>query len=346
VSSSPAGGEPGQRHIALADASSVGEARRAAGALAQAMGFDDSRRGTVAIAVTEAAANAVRHAQGGELLLRDAAEAGAPVLEVLCLDRGPGMANVAECLRDGFSTAGTPGTGLGAMARAADFFDITSTPGAGTALVLRFGRTAGAPAAAAPAAIGIVCVAKPGELESGDDWAARIRDGAATLLLADGLGHGTLAATAAREAARLFREAAAEAPAEIMDRIHRGLRSTRGAAAAVARVDVGQHEVRFAGIGNIGVTILSGGDVRNLVSFGGIVGHQVRKIQEMHYPWPEHAMLVMHSDGLQSQWKLDGYPGLSQRDPSLVAAVLYRDFARGRDDVAVLVYRSSAVTAY
>jgi anti-sigma regulatory factor (Ser/Thr protein kinase) len=327
----------------LADASAVGAARRAAGALTYAMGFDEARRGGVAIAVTEAASNAVRHAGGGELLLREAGEGSEPVLEVLCLDRGPGMANVAECLRDGYSTAGTPGTGLGAMSRAADFFDVTSTPGAGTALVLRFGRSAGAPAATAPASLGVVCVAKPGEFVSGDDWAARIRDDDATLLLADGLGHGTFASAAAREATRLVREAAAEAPADVMDRIHRGLRSTRGAAAAVARVEVARGEVRFAGIGNIGITILGGGAARNLVSFSGIVGHQVRKIQEMRYPWPEHAMLVMHSDGLQSQWKLEGYAGLAQRDPSLIAAVLYRDFARGRDDVAVLVYRPRAL---
>ena len=52
----------------------------------------------------------------------------------------------------------------------------------------------------------------------------------------------------------------------------------------------------------------------------------------------------MHSDGLQTKWKLDAYPGLQMRHPSLVAAVLYRDYRRGRDDVTVLVARENART--
>jgi hypothetical protein len=48
-------------------------------------------------------------------------------------------------------------------------------------------------------------------------------------------------------------------------------------------------------------------------------------------------LLVMHSDGLATHWNLDQYPGLVGRRPSLIAGVLYRDFARGRDDVTVVV---------
>ncbi|SAK57010.1 hypothetical protein AWB76_02388 [Caballeronia temeraria] len=47
----------------------------------------------------------------------------------------------------------------------------------------------------------------------------------------------------------------------------------------------------------------------------------------------------MHSDGLNTRWELSRYPGLSMRHPSLIAAVLYRDHARGDDDVTVLVAR-------
>jgi hypothetical protein len=163
--------------------------------------------------------------------------------------------------------------------------------------------------------------------------------------VADGLGHGTLAAAAATQAVRLFQQAPHERPAELLDRIHRGLRSTRGAAAAVVQLDGPSRSARFAGIGNIAAAILHHGTSRSLVSFSGIVGHQVRKIQELQYPWPEYATLVMHSDGLHTHWKLDGYPGLMQRDPSLVAAVLYRDFSRERDDVCVLVYRPATTGA-
>jgi hypothetical protein len=50
----------------------------------------------------------------------------------------------------------------------------------------------------------------------------------------------------------------------------------------------------------------------------------------------------MHSDGLSSRWTLESYPGLKQRDSTLIAAVLYRDFGRSRDDATVLVVKEAA----
>ncbi len=58
---------------------------------------------------------------------------------------------------------------------------------------------------------------------------------------------------------------------------------------------------------------------------------------EFTYPWDSCSLLLMHSDGLQTQWSFDSYPGLLERHPSLIAGVLYRDYARGRDDVTVVV---------
>ena len=65
----------------------------------------------------------------------------------------------------------------------------------------------------------------------------------------------------------------------------------------------------------------------------------MRKVQEFVLPWNAGAMLIMQSDGLASRWDLEQYPGLIGCHPALIAAVLYRDYTRGRDDVAVLVAR-------
>jgi hypothetical protein len=65
----------------------------------------------------------------------------------------------------------------------------------------------------------------------------------------------------------------------------------------------------------------------------------VAKLQQFQYDLLEGDLLLMHSDGLTSRWKLADYPGLSHRVPALIAAVLYRDFKRGRDDATVLVAR-------
>jgi hypothetical protein len=129
------------------------------------------------------------------------------------------------------------------------------------------------------------------------------------------------------------------APAARLQCIHAALRNTRGAAVAVAEVDPRRDTVRFCGVGNVSGAAVSDQGTRTMVSQNGTVGHEMRKVSEFSYPWPAHALLVLHSDGLSTHWSLDGYPGLSRRHPSLIAGVLYRDFKRGRDDVTVVVAR-------
>ncbi|HMB03511.1 MAG TPA: SpoIIE family protein phosphatase [Isosphaeraceae bacterium] len=163
-------------------------------------------------------------------------------------------------------------------------------------------------------------------------------------MVADGLGHGARAAEAAQAAVRIFHDRAAAGPAAVLQAAHLGLRNTRGAALAIAEIDRAAGAVRFAGIGNIAATILGPDGERgtNLVSHNGTVGHEMRKVQEFVSPWPEGSLLVMHSDGLGTHWRLGRYPGLVARHPSLIAGVLYRDFKRGRDDVTVLVARDAS----
>ena len=100
------------------------------------IGLSESDIGRVAIVVTEATTNLVEHAPQGQLLARAFDRNGVAVIEALALDQGPGIANIGESLRDGYSTAGSPGTGLGAIKRLSDEFDIYSTPGKGGALVV------------------------------------------------------------------------------------------------------------------------------------------------------------------------------------------------------------------
>ena len=327
-----------ERHvIAIAEQSQVGEARRLAQVLARGHGFDEGDAGRVGIAVTEAGTNMVKHGGGGQMLLR----AGAAGVGLIALDKGPGMANVTHAMRDGYSTAGTPGTGLGAIARQASAFDIYSAPGLGTAVVAVF-RARGGRDDENGLRVGGVAVPMRGEEECGDGWAFVRQNSRALLLVADGLGHGPLAAAASQKAVETLRNRAGEPISAILARMHEALRPTRGAAVGLAEIDRGGGRLTFAGVGNIAASIVADGRFRSVVSHHGTVGHDVRKIQEFAYPWPAGAALVMHSDGLTSKWGFEGYPGLLQRDPALVAAVLYRDFQRGNDDTTVVVVREAA----
>jgi anti-sigma regulatory factor (Ser/Thr protein kinase) len=326
------------RRLEISDASGVGEARRLGGELSRVAGLSDTDAGRVALVVTEAASNLFKHAGGGELLLRPFGADRAQGIDVLALDRGPGIRDLSGALRDGFSSSGTSGTGLGAIARLASVFDIYSRPGAGTVVFARI-APAQSPDEENGMMVGSLNVPYPGESVSGDCWAVRHSPHRALALVADGLGHGILAAEAAGAAAAAFHKFGAAAPGEVLSRIHEALRPTRGAAVAIAEIDREKQVMRFAGLGNICGTIAVNGSTRSVVSHHGTAGHDMRHIQEFSYPWPARAILVMHSDGLTARWTLENYPGLSERHPQVMAALLYRDNRRGRDDASILVLR-------
>ncbi len=329
--------------LTIDDASMAGEARRAATALAGRLGFDETERGKVAILVTEAATNLWKHATAGEIIIQGLEWGVTSGIEILALDRGPGMEDVARCRSDGFSTAGSPGAGLGAMGRLSSFFDIHSLPGVGTVVLARiWARPGQQDCTPAGLAFGVLNTPLAGEEVCGDSWAIEEPEGRPTVLVVDGLGHGPQAAEAAREAVAVFRETAAMGPAEVIRAAHSALRATRGAAIAVARLDRDREEVRYAGVGNISGLVLNPADeVRraSMVSHNGTAGHTIRKIQEFTYPWLSGSLLVMYSDGLGTQWQVSRYAGLGACHPGLVAGVLYRDFKRARDDTTVVVAR-------
>jgi len=324
------------------DSAQVASVRRAAQRAAEALDFTEARAGQVALVVTELGTNLVKHATRGEMLLRmlDEHVADGAGLEVLALDRGPGIPDVALSARNGYSTAGTLGHGLGAIGRQSDLLQIYTQP-SGTGILARIGRDEpGAVARSSRLEIGAVQVNATGEQICGDDWTARVRDERLSLIVADGLGHGLSAHDAARRAVSEFDRMHEENPATIIGALHASLRSTRGAAVAVAAVDLERGVLRYSGLGNIAGVILGPGTSRHsMVSQNGTAGHRASRIQEFQYPFPPQSILVMHSDGLGTQWDIGAYPGLRARHPSLIAGVLYRDFRRRRDDVTIVVIK-------
>lgn len=324
--------------ITISHASDVGAARRSGQLLASQLDMNETRSGQLAIIISEAASNIVKHAGEGRMLLSiggHGGHGGERCIDVLAIDDGPGIGNLAQAMTDGVSSTGTAGTGLGAMRRLADQFDVYAPAGKGTALFARLWRNA--PSAAQASHFGGVCLPLAGETESGDAWAVTPPAGRVTLMMADGLGHGPEAAKAAAAALRTLASSPARTPQALMAGCHDALRPTRGAALAIAVLDPAQQQLNFAGVGNISASIFADGARRQLMSHNGIVGHNMRTIQELTFPCPAGALVVLASDGITTQWDLNQYPGLAMRAPAIIAAVLLRDHSRGRDDASVLV---------
>ena len=321
------------------DASEVGEARRAAAGLAQRNGFSRDVEARIALVATEMATNLLKHAGEGVVAINEFGDAGGSGIELIALDKGPGIADIARCLIDGFSTVGSPGTGLGAIARVSDSYAIYSRPSVGTAVMARFLAAGAAPHGAVE--IGVVIDTYPGESVCGDSWVTMNGAKGDTLLLVDGSGHGPHAAQAAETAARAFADNIDKECVPLVEAIHRALSPTRGAALAVARIDKEARVVRFVGVGNIGAVLANGGEARRMASYNGTAGHVAPRIREFTYPFTSKPLVILHSDGLSARWEMDAYPGLAAGHPSLVAGLLFRHHRRDRDDATVVAMRAA-----
>lgn len=333
-------------HLAFAmnDPSQVGEARRHVARLAAELAFGEVAAGQLAIIATELGNNLVRHASGGQLLVAAVGQGDELAIELLSVDDGPGMQDVQRCLTDGYSTSGTPGSGLGAVRRLSAEFDLYSQPGAGTVILSRVRQGSGPLSPdtrrAAPVfQLAGVCLAAPGETVSGDGWIACIDAQRCALFVADGLGHGPQAAEASDAALAIVERHGLSDPAELIERLHAGLRSTRGAAVALLQLDAAASRLAFCGAGNVVGRLISGSADKSMATQHGTAGLQVRRAQPMHGDWPEHTVVVLHSDGLASRWSLADAPGLLRCHPAVIAGWLARRHTRGRDDVTVVVLR-------
>ena len=327
--------------IEITDPTHASEARRHAARYADDAKLGEKEGGGLALVVTEMVTNVIKHASNGALLFEAITENGNSGVRVLALDKGPGIRDIGGAMRDGYSTAGTPGNGLGAMKRLSHTFDICSAPGMGTAVLSEFWSKKQSSRQNLPIHIGVLSVPLKGEQVSGDGWGTRKNAESVLLMVVDGLGHGTLAAEAAREAERVFGASSSDSPTPILQDSHDSLKKTRGAAMAVASLHFDKRLISYAGVGNIGSSIVKpNGNNRGMTSHNGTLGHHLARIQEFSFPWDDSSILVMHSDGLKSGWDLKQYPGIWGKHPNLIAGLLFRDFSRERDDVTVLVAKN------
>ena len=328
--------------VPVTEASQVADVRRRAQAIAKGLGFGEVADGRVGIVATELATNLVKYGLVGEMLLGTYKDEAGTGVELIALDKGPGMGDLGETMRDGFSTAGSAGTGLGAIKRLCRRLELLSWPSVGTALLARVAHGNAITHEDGVATWGAVVVPLAGEPVSGDAICVHTDQAGWTVFVADGLGHGPQAAQASNEAVRVFLSVEHLSPPEILRAVHEGIRHTRGAAAAVCRYRAPLASLEYAGVGNIEGRAIVGGETKRLVSYAGTLGLTLRRVQSFDQSFPLGSVLVMHSDGLSATWSPAQFPGLLAAHPTLAAAVLYRHHGRPRDDASVVVAHAAA----
>ena len=328
----------------LSDRSFQNIIKRDISKLAESYNFGEAELGKINIIVSEMATNLIKHeAVAGEFLVKPFGKHHHG-LEIICLDHGPGMHDPVRMSQDGVSTVGTAGEGLGAMKRLSDEFDLYSAKGVGTVIVSRVYRKGHKPKPNQVKRfdIGVVMVPKNGETHCGDSWAMYEAVDYCYLLVADGLGHGKHAEEASQEAVKDFLEHTNLPPSDLMRHLHGSIKKTRGAVANAGSINYVDKTFSYCGVGNIAGRIVAGLDkVNSIVSYNGILGHNIPNTLNNHVvPWQNNSLLILHSDGLKSKWDFTRYKDLLRHDTSTIAAVLYKDFNRGTDDILVLIART------
>ena len=112
-------------------------ARQKGRALAMELGFASGDATLIATAISELARNIVSYARKGQISLMLVNRANRAGLAIVASDNGPGIPDVRQALRDGFSTSGSLGMGLPGVRRLMDEFEITSQPGRGTIVAVK-----------------------------------------------------------------------------------------------------------------------------------------------------------------------------------------------------------------
>jgi anti-sigma regulatory factor (Ser/Thr protein kinase) len=341
--------------IEIKDEAHVGTARRFVHGFASDLGFSEQELAEIDIVVQEIGTNAARYADLGGRLHYTQTLGDAAGLELFYWDTGPGIYDLDRAIRDGVSTSGSLGAGLGAIRRLMDEFDVYSTIRKtarlslsqrrsfhGTTLLARKwvrGAKNQNPVSEEARRYGIWSRPYPGERISGDAYMIRTVGSATLIALIDGLGHGAGARVAADAALDSLEDWTGEPLEEVLQAAHDALRSTRGAAIGTAIIEHEAARFHYAGVGNVAARVFNAPERIAPIPTNGTLGAQLGRLRVWTHPWSEGATLVMSSDGISESWDIELYPGLINRSPQLLAGVLMRDFGRDTDDATVLVAR-------
>jgi len=305
--------------------------------LAVTAGFKESRIGEIDIVVAEMVSNLVKHAGGGQLLVKLVNEYGMQGIEIISIDNGPGMADVSRMVADGVSTKNTLGQGLGAMRRLANVFQVYSQKDWGTIILARiFEEEQSSYQKPQKIEIRSVLTPKLGEIECGDGFHSIVTNHHVKLFLGDGLGHGREAAKVVRHAIEAFEKCDEIEPQEIIRYINQEVKKTRGLVGTVAIFDLSEKKWKICGVGNISTKINSPTSSKGYMAYNGIIGLNLPKtLNALELEYERGQYLVMVSDGIKSRWDTVKYPAINRYDLSILSATLLKDYARNTDDMSV-----------
>lgn len=313
------------------------------------MAIDETTAGQIVLAATELAGNLLYHRTvNNRIVISSLRQQKNQAIEIESIDEGPGIRNLRLALTDGYSTLGTTGTGLGAVNRLMDEFEITSytrenaRPPAqkiGTHVVCRkwlpvkahhFTRLEG------QMKFSILTRPRYGEKQNGDAYLIAQDTQSTFVALIDALGHGPEAARAAATAVDYLKKHYREEPGQLIKGTHEACRGTRGVVMAVCRIDHEKNQLRYAGIGNILLRGYTPSGHIQPANLEGILGLTLRRVKVHTHPWPG-GLIIMFTDGIKPHWNHADIEAYREAPVVTLTDYLFHKYSRWQDDATILV---------
>lgn len=327
--------------MAISSPAEVIAIRRISKELAKEIGFEESVQEEIVLVVSELASNIIKYAHRGVVSLTPILVDERHGLMIEAMDRGSGFCE-KTALKDGFSSSGTLGCGLGAVNRMMDEFDIHTNEDnrTGTRIVCkRWLRSKLTVVGKCPFDIGIVSRPKHGEAFNGDSFVIKHGNGQSLVGVIDGVGHGPLAHQAA-QAARQYIESHSDLPfLDIFRGVDRACRSSRGVVMALASIDWTSMKLRFGSVGNIEVKVNGAHEKFKFIVRRGIIGKSAPNPVITENDWRSNYILALHSDGLSTHWSWNDFSHHFDRPAQFLAEHMHRALEKDTDDTTLIIVK-------
>jgi anti-sigma regulatory factor (Ser/Thr protein kinase)/serine/threonine protein phosphatase PrpC len=333
--------QPQPRSLRVALPSDIQHVADAAKDLSVSLGFQPEQYEQIHLVVTELASNLIRHASHGTIRISSVHSDDRVGIQIESDDDGPGIPNVEQAMTDGYSTCDGLGLGLGTINRLMDDLEFSSGANGGLHIVChRWLRPRPPGLQKKDIMFGVATRSRRMDPDNGDAFIVRHWDGNSLGGVIDGLGHGELARRASLTA-RQYIEQHYDQP---FDKIFRGTdracRATRGVVMALARFDFTRKKLIVADVGNIEMRLIGSAERFNPIIRRGVIGLNAPGPVVTEHPWSSSCLLVMHSDGLRTNWNWNDFRYLSGEPPDIIARRLLTALGTLDDDATVLVARS------
>lgn len=313
--------------------------------IAQRLGLAELKIENMLLVASELVSNNIKYA-GGRGMIQVWQQPG-PVLDLVSLDYGPGIANLEHAEQDGFSTGNTLGKGLGSVRRLSDELFIftqqhdtgSKTKWSGTVFLARFfpqnGKATGKREPLPGFRLGMFSRAYSNSRFNGDRIYLNLDGKRLNWLHLDGLGHGESAQkTTASLAAHLVQE---YSPGAVLTAVDHQLEGTRGAVAVAGAIDLAQHTVQIVGVGDMHAHVYDKKHIDDVPFVPGILGREHRTMSLFQAKFGKQSLVITASDGIRRNWDTTSFIGLFNQHPQLIAYVLGNIMSRVSDDQSLCV---------